>query len=45
MHDFMMNCLYVLATVLSMLGIAAAALILIGMVKGFIDHHGGHHEE
>lgn len=47
MHDFMMNCLYILATLLSMLGIAAAALILVGLVKGIIDaitHHGGHHE-
>lgn len=47
MHDFMMNCLYVLVTVLSVLGTAAAVLILVGMVRGIIDainHHGGHHE-
>ena len=47
MHDFMMNCLYVLVTVLSILGTAAAVLILVGMVRGIIDainHHGGHHE-
>lgn len=47
MHDFMMNCLYILVTVLSMLGTAAAVLILVGLVKGVIDtinHHGGYHE-
>lgn len=47
MHDFMMNCLYVLVTVLSILGTAAAVLILVGMVRGIIDainHHGEHHE-
>lgn len=47
MHDFMMNCLYTLVTVLSVLGITAVILILIGVVKGVIDlinHHGGHHE-
>lgn len=47
MHEFMMNCLYLLATILSMLGIAAGALVLAGFVKGVIDaisHRGGHHE-
>lgn len=47
MHELMMNCLYMLATVLSVLGTAAAVLILAGIVKGIIDainHHGGNHE-
>lgn len=47
MHEFMMNCLYMLAAVLSVLGTAAAVLILTGIVKGIIDainHHGGDHE-
>ena len=48
MHELMMNCLYLLALVLSVLGTTAAILILIGMVKGIIDlinHSGGHDEE
>lgn len=48
MHELMMNCLYLLAIILSVLGTTAAILILIGMVKGIIDlinHHGGHDEE
>lgn len=48
MHELMMNCLYMLATVLSILGITAAILILFGVVKGIIDlinHSGGHDEE
>jgi hypothetical protein len=43
----MMNCLYLLATILSILGITAGILILIGVVKGIIDainHHEEHHE-
>lgn len=47
MHELMMNCLYMLAIILSVLGITAVILILIGVVKGIIDainHHGGHHE-
>lgn len=47
MHELMMNCLYLFATVLSVLGITAGILILICMVKGAIDaikHSGGHHE-
>ena len=36
MHELMMNCLYMLAIVLSTLGITAAILIIIGMVKGII---------
>lgn len=43
-----MNCLYMLAIVLSVLGATAAILILIGVVKGVIDlinHSGGHDEE
>lgn len=48
MRELMMNCLYLLATILSILGTTAVILILIGVVKGIIDainHHGGHHEE
>lgn len=48
MHELMMNCLYMLAILLSVLGITAAILILIGVVKGIIDlinHSGGHDEE
>lgn len=48
MHELMMNCLYLLVTILSVLGITAGILILIGAVKGIIDlinHHDGHHEE
>lgn len=37
MHELMMNCLYVLATVLSVLGSTGVILILIGVVKGIID--------
>ena len=43
-----MNCLYLLAILLSMLGTTATILILIGVVKGIIDlinHSGGHDEE
>ena len=48
MHEMMMNCLYLLAILLSALGTTAAILIIIGMVKGIIDlidHSGGHDEE
>lgn len=48
MHELMMNCLYMLAIVLSVLGTTAAILILIGVVKGVIDlinHSSGHDEE
>ena len=48
MHELMMNCLYMLAILLSVLGATAAILILIGVVKGVIDlinHSGGHDEE
>lgn len=47
MHELMMNCLYMLAAILSVLGTAAAVLILTGIIKGIIDainHHGGNHE-
>lgn len=46
MHELMMNCLYMLAIALSVLGTTAVILILIGAVKGIIDliNHGGHHE-
>lgn len=48
MHELMMNCLYMLAILLSVLGTTAVILILIGVVKGVIDlinHSGSHHEE
>lgn len=48
MHELMMNCLYMLAILLSALGTTAVILILIGVVKGVIDlinHSGGHDEE
>ena len=48
MHELMMNCLYMLAILLSVLGTTAVILILIGVVKGIIDlinHSGGHDEE
>lgn len=48
MHEMMMNCLYMLTIVLSVVGTTAAILIIIGMVKGVIDlinHSGGHDEE
>lgn len=48
MREMMMNCLYMLAIVLSVLGTTAAILIIIGVVKGIIDlinHSGGHDEE
>lgn len=47
MHELMMNCLYMLAILLSVLGTTAAILILIGVVKGVIDaiNHSGHHDE
>lgn len=47
MHELMMNCLYMLAAVLSVLGVTAATLVIIGMVEciiGLIDHSGGHDE-
>lgn len=37
MHELMMNCLYILVTVLSVLGITGVILILTGAVKGIID--------
>ena len=37
MYEFMMNCLYMLAIVLSVLGSTAVILILIGAVKGIIE--------
>ena len=48
MHELMMNCLYMIAILLSILGTTAAILILVGVVKGIIDlinHPGGHDEE
>lgn len=48
MYELMMNCLYMLAIVLSVLGTTAAILIIIGVVKhiiDLIDHSGGHDEE
>lgn len=37
MHELMMNCLYILVIVLSVIGSTAALLILIGAVKGIIE--------
>lgn len=37
MHEFMVNCLYMLVIILSVLGSTAAILLLIGAVKGIID--------
>lgn len=37
MHELMMNCLYILVTVLSVLGSTGVILTLIGAVKGIID--------
>lgn len=37
MHELMMNCLYMIVIVLSVLGSTAAILILIGAVKGIIE--------
>lgn len=37
MHELMMNCLYMIVIVLSILGSTAAILILIGAVKGIIE--------
>ena len=48
MRELMMNCLYMIAIVLSILGTTSVILILIGVVKGIIDlinHSGGHDEE
>lgn len=47
MHELMMNCLYMLAIILSVLGITAVILILIGVVKGVVDaiNHSGRHDE
>lgn len=48
MHELMVNCLYMLVILLSVLGTTAVILILIGVVKGVIDlinHSGGHDEE
>ena len=36
MHEFMMNCLYLLVICLSVMGGTAVILILIGMVKGIV---------
>lgn len=37
MHEFMLNCLYMLVIALSVLGSTAVILTLIGAVKGIID--------
>lgn len=40
MHEFMMNCpVYIPAAILSLLGIAAAVLIITVTIKGIIDAH------
>lgn len=43
MHELMMNCLYLLATILSILGTTAGILIVKGIIDA-INHHEGHHE-
>lgn len=45
MHELMMNCLYLLAIILSVLGSTAVILILIGVIKGVIDVINGHDDE
>lgn len=47
MRELMMNCLYMLAIVLSVLGTTVAILSLVGVVKGIIDliDHSGEHDE
>lgn len=48
MREPMMNCLYLLAILLSVLGTTAAILIIIGIAESVIDlinHSGGHDEE
>lgn len=47
MRELMMNCLYLLAILMSVLGTTAAILVLIGVVKGIIDliKHSGRHDE
>lgn len=45
MHELMMNCLYMLVIVLSVLGTTAVILILIGAVKGVIDLIDHKHDE
>lgn len=37
MHEFMLNCLYILVIALSVLGSTGVILVLIGAVKGIID--------
>lgn len=47
MHELMMDFLYLLAIVLSVLGTTAVILILIGAIKGVIDviNHPDKHDE
>ena len=44
MHELMVNCLYMLVIVLSVLGITSVILVLIGAVKGVIDIISHKHE-
>lgn len=37
MYEFMMNCLYMLTILLSVLGSTAVILLLIGAVKGIVE--------
>lgn len=37
MHELMMNCLYLLVIILSVMGSTAVILILIGMVKSIVN--------
>lgn len=45
MHELMVNCLYMLVIVLSVLGITSVILVLIGAVKGVIDVISHKHDE
>ena len=44
MHELMLDCLYMLVIVLSVLGITSVILVLIGAVKGVIDLISHKHE-
>lgn len=45
MHELMVNCLYLLIILLSVLGITSVILVLIGAVKGVIDVISHKHDE
>lgn len=45
MHELTVNCLYLLAIILSVLGSTAVILILIGVIKGTVDIISRHDDE